>query len=279
MNSKIKILVAVLFLVIVASATETTWRHSGFEVALFDMNFSSTFNVTELRVLEWGWNTSTPSVSNANRARMYYDDNNKRMMQSIDGDAYEPIVTNVTVDPHKMNATNLTNPLPAINGSSLFGLKMSNQTMCTGNATCTYNTNGSVSLDAISNITAIFNRILNTSTVTITRHANNSIELVATAATTKTVINITQNYTIGAANTTGTLFTCHANSGTQNITLPTGVNGTEFSIKKKDATGNSCSVFSSQKIDGAQYANLTLQYESITMVFAEEWGITGNYRP
>lgn len=115
--------------------------------------------------------------------------------------------------------------------------------------------------------------VLNTSTITVSRHSNGSIELV-TVSTVKTLINVTQNYTIGAANTTNTLFTCHANSGTLNITLPTGVAGTEFSIKKKDATGNICSVFSGQNIDGARYANISTQYESIDVVFtSDEWSI------
>ena len=89
----------------------------------------------------------------------------------------------------QINASNLTGSLPAINGSALFGLNMSNQTRCTGNLTCTYQANGSVSLDAANNITAIFNQVLNTSTVTVGMNANKTIELTATGGATHNFYN------------------------------------------------------------------------------------------
>ncbi len=95
----------------------------------------------------------------------------------------------------QLNASNLTGSLPAINGSAIFGLNMSNQTRCTGNMTCTYQANGSMSLDATSNITAIFNQIQNTSTVKVSRMANNSIELTATVATGTSLSSSSTNYT------------------------------------------------------------------------------------
>lgn len=101
-----------------------------------------------------------------------------------------------------------------------------------------------------------------------------SLNMSNQTAAVRILINVTQNYTIGVANTTSTLFTCHANSGTLNVSLPTGVAGTEFTIKKKDATTNTCSVFSGQNIDGARYANISTQYESIDVIYtSDEWSI------
>lgn len=108
MRNLVKSIIIILIFSFVAAATETTWRHPGFEVAQYDINFTSVFNISELRVLEWGLNTSTPSVSEANRAKMYYDNNQKRIMQSIDGGTYEATATNLTVNFYSGNASNIT---------------------------------------------------------------------------------------------------------------------------------------------------------------------------
>lgn len=91
-----------------------------------------------------------------------------------------------------------------------------------------------------------------------------------------TIINVTQNYTI--ANSSMTLFNVSAKLGTVNVTLPimTG-SGNIFTVTKTDAssasvninvTGNCC-------IDGAAWANITTQYESIDLVDINSmWKIT-----
>lgn len=99
-----------------------------------------------------------------------------------------------------LNASNLTGSVSAVNGSALFGLNMSNATTCRGNVTCTYNANGSVSLDAVSNLTAIFNRVLNSSTVTAGVYPNGSVELTATSfmansSSTHAALNISTDMT------------------------------------------------------------------------------------
>lgn len=96
------ILALLLISVIGVIATETTWRHPGFEVTLYDINFSSTYNITELRKLEWGWHSMVPAISEADRAVEYYNATTNKKMISKNGGAYyeaavEGAVTNDSV--------------------------------------------------------------------------------------------------------------------------------------------------------------------------------------
>lgn len=108
----LRFLIVVLFLSLIAAATETTWRHSGFEISGFDINGSSVYNLTEIRKIEFGWNSFVPAVSDANRAVMYYDDNAKQIKYSVNGGAYQEITSNASVNPYNINGSNITNPIP-----------------------------------------------------------------------------------------------------------------------------------------------------------------------
>ncbi len=76
----------------------------------------------------------------------------------------------------QINASNLTGTMSAVNGSAIFGLNMSNQTRCTGNMTCTYQANGSLSLDSTAQTTAtVAHTFFNFSNQTTTNISNFNI--------------------------------------------------------------------------------------------------------
>lgn len=94
------ILLALLVLVAAASATETTWKHSGFEVWGYDTNFTGQYNVTEVRTLEFALNSSAPPLSGTDRAVVYYGSDDK-LKVSENGGAY----SNLAVTLNEVNAS------------------------------------------------------------------------------------------------------------------------------------------------------------------------------
>lgn len=119
----LRFLVIVLLLsVTIAAAVETTWRHSGFEISGFDINGSSIYNLTEIRKIEFGWNSAVPAVSETSRAVMYYDDNQKRIMQSVNGGEFQTIVDNSTVNSSNRINGGFSTYFPSVAVSDLYEL-------------------------------------------------------------------------------------------------------------------------------------------------------------
>ncbi len=82
-----------------------------------------------------------------------------------------------------------------------------------------------------------------------------------------TVTNLNSDTTI---TTNDTMLLCNATSGAFTVTLPTAVGnrGKIFHIKKTDSTGNIVTVDAKndELIDGDETADITLQYESISII-------------
>lgn len=96
-SNKTRAVIIVIALVLLSTpsiiATETTWRHPGFEVTQFDINMSR-FNLTNLWMLDWIFNGTVP-VSAANHSRMYQGSAGK-LLVSENGGAYNPFNFNAT---------------------------------------------------------------------------------------------------------------------------------------------------------------------------------------
>ena len=90
MNSSraVKFLFAVLLILIVlkATGTETTWRHPGFEVTQFDINYTG-FNATNIGWLTFTAN-GTPPVSALNKSALFFNSNTNSTQVSENGSAY-----------------------------------------------------------------------------------------------------------------------------------------------------------------------------------------------
>jgi len=89
------ILIIVTLLSVTACATETTYRHTGFEVWGWDMNFTK-LNATNMGVLGFQQNgVGVPPVSGADKASLYYDSRD-RLMYSENGNAYKEAFNNAS---------------------------------------------------------------------------------------------------------------------------------------------------------------------------------------
>ena len=89
------ILIIVTLLSVTACATETTYRHTGFEVWGWDMNFTK-LNATNMGVLGFQQNgVGVPPVSGADKASLYYDSRD-RIMYSENGSAYKEAFNNAS---------------------------------------------------------------------------------------------------------------------------------------------------------------------------------------
>jgi len=82
------ILIIVTLLSATAYATETTYRHTGFEVWGFDINFTK-LNVTNIGVLGFQQaGAGVPPISGADKAWMYYDAATDKVKISENGETY-----------------------------------------------------------------------------------------------------------------------------------------------------------------------------------------------
>ena len=89
------ILIIVTLLSVTACATETTYRHTGFEVWGWDMNFTK-LNATNMGVLGFQQNgVGVPPVSGTDKASLYYDSRD-RIMYSENGSAYKEAFNNAS---------------------------------------------------------------------------------------------------------------------------------------------------------------------------------------
>jgi len=89
------ILIIVALMSVTACATETTYRHTGFEVWGWDMNFTK-LNATNMGVLGFQQNgAGTPPVSGTDKASLYYDSRD-RLMYSENGSAYKEAFNNAS---------------------------------------------------------------------------------------------------------------------------------------------------------------------------------------
>ena len=83
-------LIIVLALLMYSSvATETTWRHSGFELWGYDINFTNK-NATNMWVLDFEDN-GVPGLSDVDNARLYYNDTDQKLKLSVHGGGYATI--------------------------------------------------------------------------------------------------------------------------------------------------------------------------------------------
>ena len=89
------ILIIVTLLSVTACATETTYRHTGFEVWGWDMNFTK-LNATNIWMLGFQQNgAGTPPVSGTDKASLYYDSRD-RLMYSENGATYKEAFNNAS---------------------------------------------------------------------------------------------------------------------------------------------------------------------------------------
>lgn len=105
-------LIIVLALLMYSSvATETTWRHSGFELWGYDINFTN-MNATNLWVLDLEDN-GIPGVSDSGSARLYYNDTDGEILVSENGNAYTSLggggATTCDLDMAGYNISNVRN--------------------------------------------------------------------------------------------------------------------------------------------------------------------------
>jgi len=76
-------------------ATETTWRHSGFEVWGYDINYTG-YNITNVWLLDFKGNGTVP-VSASGHARLYFDNASNKLKISENGGAYNTSLTNTSI--------------------------------------------------------------------------------------------------------------------------------------------------------------------------------------
>jgi len=88
-------LIIVALMSVTACATETTYRHTGFEVWGWDMNFTK-LNATNMWMLGFQQNgVGVPPVSGTDKASLYYDSRD-RLMYSENGNAYKEAFNNAS---------------------------------------------------------------------------------------------------------------------------------------------------------------------------------------
>lgn len=81
------VLIIVLALLMYSgTATETTWRHSGFELWGYDINCTD-HNLTNLLMLDFN-GSSSPGVSSSDSGTLYYDLSTQKIRISEDGGSY-----------------------------------------------------------------------------------------------------------------------------------------------------------------------------------------------